>query len=914
MRWLKTLFIYFLFASALNAQDVLSVSQFSGLNTDDNAALLEDGQTPDAENVVTDSGGLQGRTGFISFSTSPASDLFEFPLSNGIRYIIRRSSNTLTAALSNGQFSTLVSTVPTDRATYASVLGDRFYFMNTTDGLKYWNGATVTLASSTLKGTMIATHKGRLWVSGVSGAERLIYVSKYLDGTTWTTPANPTLDDPTQIAVQGSLDENTQALFSSFQDKIMWFKKNSFGAIFGSNRGNFIQRTFSDTIGVSAPESIRDCDGVLRWLGPDRQVWEFDGSSHYKISDQIDSLFQEISQGDSANRTAIITSQSEFEQGTSAPTGNLSTTIFPGSLVLSTMSLTYFLDNGATDYTAGTLVNIDTTTSINNIQLTLTSNSGKGSCTSGSFTSDIGSCSGPYYIFSQKFTPSTSFFARNIQLRLYRIGSPGSFKIRIMTDNAGAPGTVIDEGTIEGSTPTTDSAGGDVTTNFNSGVALTAGTAYWLQLYPTSTCSDGVNQFKAKYKTSACNAGSSLGAGVTTPFSGQEIFWQINGNAYNPTGSIVSRTFDVGFTTNTWLFNFSTFTAVFDPSSLPSGTTVTFETQSSSDAVTFNALTSVSNGSVINSTTQRFIRYKATLITTSSTTTPTVDSVKMNYGPFLKASGTYTSNLIFIGNQISQWGPVSIGDRTGGSGSIVYQFGSTSTANISSIVNWQTIVSNQIPTISTNIYVAFRSTFSAVYSSDIAHLNDLTISWIEGSSVRTASAYIDQRYWLAVTTATSNDIVYVYDKKKQWHRYRGINADCFGKYNSNVYFGNSTGIFKTNEGYSDAGSDITAYYRTKDFVPSGTDVYSKYNYIYMTTDKSDATLSSDFFTDGLSTINPLGSYQMNTKDGYNNFKIPFRQTDMQQSKFIGIRWNITGTDFWRIINANLYYNKGVVPD
>jgi hypothetical protein len=279
-RWL---FPILLLAASPSVAEVFPVTEFGGLNTDENTVTLQGGQTPDSQNVVTDLGSIQGRKGFIRFSTQPAVDIWQFPLSNGTRYIIKRSGGYLLADTGSGTFSTVVSTIPSDRKTVASVLGDRFYFANSLDGLKYWNGTSVTVASTTLTFTMLVTHKGRLWGAGIGGEERNLRASKLYDGTSWTAPVNPSDDDATIIQVSGALDENIQALYASFQDKLMFFKKSSFGGVFGSRRSNFIIRSFSETVGVASPETIQDCDGVLRWLGNNRKVWEFDGTNYRNI-------------------------------------------------------------------------------------------------------------------------------------------------------------------------------------------------------------------------------------------------------------------------------------------------------------------------------------------------------------------------------------------------------------------------------------------------------------------------------------------------------------------------------------------------------------------------------------------------------------------------------------------------------
>lgn len=901
------------------SQDVLPVNEFSGLNTDDSSLALISGQTPDSQNVVTDRGGLQGRKGFIRYSTQPASDIFQFPLSNGTRYFIKRSSNTLLADTGSGAFATVVSTIPTDRKTVVTVLGDRLYFMNTTDGLKYWDATSVFVASASINGTMLVTFKGRLAVAGIGGQERVLRLSKYLDGTTWIAPANATDDDAAIITISGALDENIQALYSAFQDKLVWFKKNSFGGIFGSRRSNFIQRTFSDTVGVAAPETIQDCDGYLRWLGNNRKVWEFDGNTYYKISDQVNNLFSAITQGDSATRSTVLTSQADWDQGTYGnsvvPSGNLSSSILPGSIVLSTMAASSFVDTVSTDFAAGTLTNIDTTTTAGSIQISFGTESQKETTTDSNGFSNFSQASQCNYL-GQSFDATTSYFLTSVSVKISKIGTFSDVIVHIYSDNSSLPNTELGNGVL--------SDGADITSSFSfKNIPITAvgsqnllylasGTRYWILIGKPSAGASNLRWAVSGLDPSGVPARSDNFNQTSCANTFQFQFQYITlGKQYPQNGNIISRTFDIGFTTNTWLFNYA-----FTAHETDNGQTVAYAIQSSTSTNgPWTSQSPILNGSSITVPSYEFVRYISTLTTANQLVTPTLDDVTISYGPFLKSSGTYASKLVSIGNQVSSWGPITIGNLVSSGASETFQIGSTNTASLSAITNWTTITNNSIPSISTNPYVAFRSTFSATRATDTAELDDFTFSWTEGSTLRPASGYTDQRYWLSVATnSTTNNIIYIYDRKKQWQHYSGINADTLGQFNSNLYFGNSTGIYQTEQGYSDAGSDITAYYKTKDFAPSGPDIQTIFNYTYLTTDSSDGILSSSYQMNGSTTSIALGSYQMNQPFSLQNFKIPFPVENVVQGKFLNLKWNVTGTDFWRIIAVDIYNEKGTVPN
>jgi hypothetical protein len=227
---------------------------------------------------------------------------------------------------------------------------------------------------------------------------------------------------------------------------------------------------------------------------------------------------------------------------------------------------------------------------------------------------------------------------------------------------------------------------------------------------------------------------------------------------------------------------------------------------------------------------------------------------------------------------------------------------------------WNSITNGSVPTVSTQPYAAIRATFSLDNATDTPTVTDFTVSWIEGSSIRAASAYINQRYWLAVALdANANNRVLVFDKKRQWQRYSGMAIKATTLYNSLLYWGNDDGIYQAETGYSDNGTAISAYYTTPTLAPAGLDTNSKLNHLYTTTDNGDATLSTTFQINGVDTDYSLGSVAMNTSDGIQSIKFPFPVSEIQQGRLISVKWSVPSTSFWRILNGNLYFDRDAEP-
>lgn len=807
MKWLLLLILFF--PSKIFAE-VLSINQFSGLNTDDSPLTLLNGQTPDSENVITDDGpGLYGRKGFVIHSTESCSNLWSFPKSDGTRYLITLSGNTLKATTGT-TFNISISTVDTNVTTVATPLGDRWYFANTTDGLKYWDGSSVYVASTAMKVNQLVTFKGRLAASGLSASPRTIFLSKYLDGTNFTAPVNPADTDAAEIVISGNLDEKIQSLYATFQDKLVWHTPTSFGSIYGTRRSNFINRTHSDSIGISGSESVRDCDGKLRWLGQGRKVYEFDGSNFYPITTNVDNLFSSISQGDSASRTNLQTTQSDWNVGTFDNTIYVDTETVAGSIQATFPDGFSELRDGTngtknvwTEYQSGTITgSVNTTGETLNIV-----------------------CAGSQLGIQSVRTTSL--------LGDFSAGTTYHFNINSIPVDSGSLSRLYF--TIRPTLPTPPGS-------FHGSAALT------FAVLSTTTGRGYINLLSI--------TGQSGPTAMTTDF-------------------VIPAIVDVYFSS-------TNYNIIIDGVSKLSGTH-TATTGRQYVGIGYQKGNSGSGTAVID-----------------------------NFG-IAPQTFTYTSQSISIGTAITRWSAATINDSVSTDGAtITYGFGSSASPSITS---YSSIVSGGIPSVSTAAYAKFVATFTVTNSTAEARLDDFATNWQEGSNIRLASAYYNQRYWLGVSiSSTSNNRVLVYDKASQWQRYSGINPTSMVIHGSVLYFGNTTGIFEAESGYSDNGISINSYYKTSDRAPLGVDYWSKLLKLYMTTENSGSTLSTSYYVNGINTAYSLSDYVMSTSNGHQNFKLPFSVSEIQIAKMVGIKWTVTGTSFWRIINANVYFDPIPLSD
>lgn len=770
-------------------EQALHVNQFGGMMKDVDPLALEDSMSADSENVITDLGnGIQPREGYIAYSTEPSKALWVFAKSNGTRYPITHSGDSLKADSGDKTFSVAVSTVATGIVTAGSQLGDYFYFCNTVDGLKRWDGATVTIASAAMTVNQLVTWKGRLVAAGKPGAERTLFISRYLDGTAWNLATDPSDDDPSQITVGGSLDENITGLYASYKDLLIWFKNTSFGGLFGSRRSNFALRTFSESVGTNHPGTVRDCDGLLRFLGPRRTVWEFDGSNLTKISEGNNEMFDAIINGESNSRTATVTSQSDYTSGSFNQT---TATRWPGSVSLVAIGTNVFNN----DFESGSGTTADYWSS------GFVSGACGTSCSSMGRTASYGTYSGSFAL-GAPISATPGF---------------GNVEVNVLDSNNNVLQT-----------------SGNLYSNFN--------TSSWTQ-YTMSM--PGLDRQQIKIQLVASTSGGA--------------------NLYKSTSSL-----------------FTCF---------ENGTPYAFSIWGKKYSTTCGG-----------SACEYF-----------------VFDLAEGGRETVYSSGTYVSGNQSIGSAISSWNVFQRDENLNG-GTITYGFytdtdttktiGGDGLPVAGTYTSSQTITNNTIPTISTAPYAFFSAKFDITASTQNPTNDRMSITWDEGSSLKAKSVWTKQRYWLSTSRASTayNDTIFVYDRQKQWQRYTGLNALDIQLHNSYPMIGSASGIIQGEIGTSDAGAAITSSYTTKYFFPNGAEMRAYLRDLWMTTTRSDATLSTYLYHDGAATPITLGPFVMNEQEGYQVKKLPIPAGDLQLVRHVAIKWNVSGTERWKILNGSLYFD------
>lgn len=269
-------------------------------------------------------------------------------------------------------------------------------------------------------------------------------------------------------------------------------------------------------------------------------------------------------------------------------------------------------------------------------------------------------------------------------------------------------------------------------------------------------------------------------------------------------------------------------------------------------------------------------------------------------------TATYTSQLLNIGSNITSWGSVSISDALTNSAALTYQFGSTTTASVSSISNYASITNGNAPSVSTNPYAGFKAIFVSSNILGTAQLSDFITTWSEGSAAPTPMATVyDRRYWLSFTTNTATsptlDTVLVWQRTKSWTLFKGINAASFANWRDALHFGNSndTGyVYKFDVGNNDDGSSISSSIITKSYdfdLFRNPKEFSKAYVGYLAGTSLSGSFSLAYDIDRYGTSYSLGSVNLNDNQGVTASKFWFPMSNLIRGKEVQYTITKSGT-------------------
>jgi len=775
-----------------------------GLDSYHNPATLPDGFVQDAQNVLfDDKAPVTKRAGYaVAWSTKQYSfqNLWTYVDASNNTWQIAKSSDQITASNLIGT-TVLVATVAVNSLVGETNAFGNAYFVDQNQGVYYWNGALTTYIAGSPKGSIIVTFHGRVWVTGLAVPNgNQLYGSGYFAGTNWTTGLNAT--DPVQYSV--GLADNYDSITAEYVylDTMYIFKHFSIYALYGFDQTNFQISQLTQECGCVDGGSIQTFNAAMHFASA-RGIEKFNGYSCTRESDQIkDKVDPAIQQSGFSQQSWVQQTQADWQAGTFNASNSLSSTIQPPALVMASATVT---DTG---FLNGTLTNVTNTGGVLQIA---TNNSGN--ITNPSFESSF---LGNWAASGGGFDPWAQVVSVN-----------------------GYCGTVLPEsgsamagmGTV--GVPSVFFQASDLNNNILQSVSLSplGNLCNWVQETLTPSSSNIGQRVKFRiHKTNARGTNDLItsdsyiwGGPISFYFNsvcdtsdcsnvdGVQVDNVTLGSSTITSGTFYSQSFDTTFSSA--VVDFST-TSVINGEGIQ---TVVRHT-----TVPPGVFTDLSSNQNISAQTNRYLQYVTTftILSGDASALSTLNSATFQWIP---SSAAFKSQIHNVGS-INSWGDLNVTDVLNNAALTFSVCGSTN-ANMSPPVSCAVETPNSQIMISTKTYVQFYATFTVTSLGQTFmnnSLNNVTLNWYSGNlPVPMSSVVWDNRYWLALTTTTtdsSNDAILVLNTNGAWTD-MNIHAAALTLTKNQLYHAdsNTTGnIYLDNQGFSDNGVPIEAHIRTKE--------------------------------------------------------------------------------------------------
>lgn len=830
-------------------------SQFCGLNVTSDSGSIPDCDTPDAQNVFTDDGGLEKRTGNVRLATIldgySVKYAREFIAPSSTRYLVAHVSTSVYQTNLSGS-AVAVSTVAADSNIDIAIGFGKAVVQDGSGVAWSWDGVSSASISGMPVCNLLVFGDERFYCANIpSQSSARVAVSSFGSSSYFTVPANVASigDAPNTFDFQKDDGEAITCFEATPWGKFIG-KPHSTHILKGYDNLTYYKKLIDPRIGCVDDRSVQMVDGLLVWLSYDGiYAWSGTGPPQLLTKD-IESVIKGIRQVNSAAAQWVVSTQADFEEGTitgNGPTASWDTDSVPGSIFPSS---TTFVDTSTTNFSAGTLSNLYTS----NGELFLSSRTAADTFADGDFTAgvttwsatsgsfDIETFSGVNFIrpltsaddagdlihstnllnvssgtwrFTHRFSNAACASA-NGRCLIYWFQKSGnnSYSVQILRVGSGHQVQIVktDAGTdtVLTDAPVTLA----IDTNYVWTMSKNADGSMWLY-------QDGV-QISSSVDT-AVTASGEVGIGISAPASAsvKNYIGQIFVHQFYSYASIVSRVFDTQFSTPIYGVASATVTL---PSSGNGNIAFYTQTSTATDGGGFNTLATTSDTLRVTSAGIRGFRYKADFTIGTSTTAPSLSDISF----VAKSSGNYYSSVHFIGTAITSWRAFNATDDQAPSGLLAYYVRSAtySFAANATIPAWSAQTNNVTITISTSNYFQFRIDSSEIdSSSQTVQVYRAATNWQEGVSYRVASGVIDHRYFLCAgfsATATANDKCLVLQKNNEWVYWVGPSLASMERFNEQLIAGDGSTSGKVwellqDDVYQDDGDAIDAYWVSKDF-------------------------------------------------------------------------------------------------
>lgn len=910
-----------------------------GLVTNYSGHVIGGGCLQEAKNILYDQDfGFQRRDGRSKWNVTALSTptairrLYSFDATDGTEYAVAVSSDKLWEAGTDASFAVITGmTGLSASANTDCVQGlGKFWCVNQTNGLVWWNGTSTAAVSAGPKGALIDMFRHRLIIGNVDGAQSRIYLSGHLDGEDWTTGAQST--SPVIQPVGGINDgAKITCLMGTYNDAYIIGKRSSLWALYGFDNNDFALREISRQVGCIDDTSVQEMDGSLYWVST-RGVEKMTGTRiDWTVSDPILDGLEEIVASAGNTRKAIDTTQEHFEEGNvnAAGTGApMSTTILPNSVVSSTWGLTTgglddaswdMADVDTTSYVTGYLDNFDSNTYQNvtagsNLSGDLTWNVYRGTMSladnevhpstgSSSMFTSVTSATGTWSVV---FKATGSAYGNNIYLYVSFDSTTGN----------GYHGTVSGFGTgstnvhleycVAWSCP--QIASQNSTENIYDGSTHTFRVTRATNGFMTATL-DGI----VSTVTTHTQFTSGTAVGIFTSINAGDSIKLDSFRFPDFYQNQISRSYDTGFSTPTW-GQYSVSATSYTTSS------ATYQSQSSSDTVTWSAWTAPTSDALNNVTVDRYLRHRITIAAPETVDVATITSVSLDAA----TTGQFISQCRNSGSSITKWGLISCNlSDFHGSWTIDVATGTTCHSVAVDTAPWTTQTNNTLISVATGPYVAYRlePSFSTFYSTANLAVQDCTINWVEGAvRPEVASAVYDHKYHLFYTTTTSgspaNTTAYVLDRQGRWSYWNNTPARSAVFFDGKLLTGDGAAngrVYQLYTGTDDDGSAFETRVRFPDWDLGNWRARKTFGPLYLELEPEpdpadDIDIVVTGYVDKLTSVS-LGEINLGEDTGIIAARVPWPLDNQAVGRYIGIELTETGKRPWKYYRGAMRYRQ-----
>ncbi len=884
----------------------LTVRDFSpGMATENDSSIICDGCGQDMLNVDVESGSIEKRRGSIKvnstamggFTAQPVKLIHAFDDANDTSWIITHSSNSLLKSNDGGvTWSTLTST-------HGVTADNRFCAVNAfnkarlTDGTTHWilwDGTSVSVSTASPKSDVCEFFAERVWGSVGS----FLQASKNGDPEDWTQDAL-TDDDAFFTYIRQNDGYDIRAL-KRFKNGLLVFKDYSTDFLVLNQDGlTFTVLPISSRVGTQQSKSVVERENDVVWMAHDG-YYSYDGAVLRRISDAIDPTFNQIRQLSVGAQTYTETGQGQFVAGTNTQTTPY---ITAGDVLLSTWTASDALDADFSAFTSSSNINITSdriylSTNNTNVENNSFEVAGASSLHADGWDLSPG--------------PPSSPPVRNSAVA----AQDGTYYMSILSVSGQHYLNVLDtDGNVLVSTQ-----------NF-------ATTTSWVQFSYSLSAYAG-RWIKLRFSSDGFGSGYTVTTSSPILCNGGTITWYARnsggGSAYVDmveggrstiySGSLTGQTRDTTYLLPYWLASAATYA--------DNSHSVTFQTETSANGSSWDSPVSWTDGAAPASANKRYIRWSVVLSTggtTDGVALPYVETVPL---AAKAGAGRYLSSAIDTSAGTS-WNPFSVLHTPSGGAMTFEIYQDTDTVitptNATTFISSQTITNGATPSVAFSNYSFVGTTFTITAGTQEPSLQEFTLSWNEGSggNFPVAATYYQGSYItaVAISSATGNDRMLVYDRNGAWTVY-GYPAYSLGIYRQKPYFGSNLQgdfvRFQADDIYNDYdASAISSYWISKDFdfgYPLTSKTITRYYVTGAYELNSDALFEWGVNRGSLTSESTLGVLDLDLNSGF--FRKSINPSSLTYKKGISHRLKFSDSevdDYFKILSFTIKANLETSP-